>query len=149
MSEQENTTTETTTETTTQSSTVLNQAVEAVAGLINGLGLFADIYRGALGTGDGLCCEVGPTSPSEVYMDKNKYISIDLTINGKHENLLTLSEALNTIHENLTMLTSYPYGDNWAIVDITTQTEPQIVEREDSGQYLMASALLVKVETKL
>ena len=145
MSEQENTTTET----TTQSSTVLNQAVEAVAGLINGLGLFADIYRGALGTGDGLSCEVGPTTPDTVFLDKNKLIPIDLTINGKHENLLTLSDALNSIHESLTMLKSYPSGENWEIVDITTQTEPQIIGREDSNQWLMASALLVKVETKL
>lgn len=131
------------------SNTILNQAVEAVAGLINGLGLFADIYRGALGTGDGLCCEVGPTVPEAVFLDKNKYIPVDLTINGKHENLLTLSEALNTIHEHLTMLKSYPYGDHWQIVDIETMTEPQIVGREDSNQWIMASALLVKVETKL
>lgn len=131
------------------SETIINQAVEAVAGLINGLDLFADIYRGALGTGDGLCCEVGPTVPEAVFLDKNKYIPVDLTINGKHTNLETISEALNIIHEHLTMLTIYPSGDNWAIVDITTQTEPQIVEREDGGHWLMASALLVKVETKL
>ena len=131
------------------SNTIINQAVEAVAGLINGLGLFAPIYRGALGTGDGLSCEVGPTTPAEVYLDKNKYIPVDLTLNGKHENLETLSEALNGIHEHLTMLTSYPSGDHWQIVDITTQTEPQVIGREDSNQYLMASALMVKVETKL
>ena len=145
MSEQETTTPET----TTQSSTVLNQAVEAVMDLIDGLSLFSTIQRGPLGTGDGLRCEIGPTTPESVFLDKNKYIPVDLTINGKHENLLTLSEALNTIHENLTMLTSYPSGDKWQIVDITTQTEPQIVGREDSNQWIMASALLVKVETNL
>ena len=129
--------------------TILNQAVEAVAGLINGMGLFADIYRGALDTGDGLSCEIGPTSPEAVFLDKNKYIPIDFTINGKHTNLQTLSEALNKIHEHLTMLTSYPTGDTWDIVDISTMTEPQIIEREEGGHYVMASALLVKVETKL
>lgn len=128
---------------------IINEAVEAVGTLINGLGLFSSIYRGALGTGNGLSCEVGPTSPSEVYLDKNKYIPIDLTINGKHNDLKTLSEALNTIHESLTMLTSYPTGDNWHIVDISTMTEPQIIGREDEGQYLMASALHVKVCTEL
>lgn len=131
------------------SNTILNQAVEAVAGIINGLGLFADIERGALGTGDGLCCEIGPTSPESVFLDKNKYIPIDMTINGKHEDLETLTEAMNTIHQHLTMLTVYPSGDMWEIVDITTQTEPQIIERDDGGHYVMASALLVKVETKL
>lgn len=131
------------------SNCIINQAVEAVMDLIDGLGLFAPIYRGPLGTDDGLCCEVGPTTPDEVYLDKNRYIPIDLTINGKHENLETLSEALNTIDEALTMRTSYPSTATWKIVDISTGTEPQLVTREDSNQYVMASALLVKVETKL
>ena len=144
MSEQETTNT-----TATTSATIINQAVEAVMDLIDGLGLFASIYRGALGTGDGLCCEVGPTRPEAVFMDKNKLIPVDFTINGKHENLQTLYEALNTIHEHLTMLTSYPFGDHWHVVDIETMTEPQIVGREDSNQWLMASALSVKVCTTL
>ena len=131
------------------STTVIDQAVEAVAGLINGLSLFSSIYRGALGTGNGLCCEVGPTRPEAVFLDKNKYIPVDLTINGKHENLLTLTEAMNKIHESLTMMKTYPSGASWEIVDITTSTEPQIIDREDSGQYLMASSLFVKVATNL
>ena len=131
------------------STTVIDQAVEAVAGLINGLSLFSSIYRGALGTGNGLCCEVGPTRPETVYLDKNKYIPVDLTINGKHDNLLTLTEAMNKIHESLTMLKTYPSGASWEIVDITTMTEPQIIGREDSNQYIMASSLFVKVATNL
>ena len=129
------------------SETILNQAVEAVMDLIDGLSLFSTIRRGALGTDDGLCCEIGPTSPAEVYLDKHKYIPVDLTINGKNTNLQTLSEALNKIHENLTMLTSYPTGDTWHIVDIETMTDPQIVDREEGRHWLMASSLLVKVAT--
>lgn len=131
------------------STTVIDQAVESVAGLINGLSLFSSIYRGALGTGNGLCCEVGPTRPEAVFLDKNKYIPVDLTINGKHENLLTLTEAMNKIHESLTMLKTYPSGASWEIVDITTSTEPQVIGREDSNQYIMASSLFVKVATNL
>ena len=131
------------------STTVIDQAVEAVAGLINGLSLFSSIYRGALGTGNGLCCEVGPTRPEAVFLDKNKYIPVDLTINGKHDNLLTLTEAMNKIHESLTMLKTYPSGASWKIVDITTSTEPQVIGREDSNQYIMASSLFVKVATNL
>lgn len=131
------------------SETIINQAVESVAGLINALGLFADIHRGALGTGNGLCCEVGPTYPEAVFMDKNKYIPVDLTINGKHADLQTLSEALNKIHESLTMRRTYPSGTNWQIVDITTATEPQKIERESEGAWIMASSLTVKVNTNL
>lgn len=129
------------------STSILNQAVEAVMDLIDALGLFSTITRGALGTGDGLCCEIGPTSVETVWLDKNQYIPIDLTINGRNRNLQTLSDAMNTIHESLTMAFSYPYGNGWEIVDITTMTEPQMVGREDSNEWLMASALLIKVAT--
>lgn len=129
--------------------TIINAAVEAVMDLIDGLGLFALITRGALGTGKGLVCEVGPSGPDEVYMDKNQYIILDFTINGKHANLQTLSDDMNRIHQEITMLREYPFGDDWNIVDITTLTEPQIIGREDNNMWLMASALNVKIETKL
>lgn len=131
------------------SESILNQAVEAVMDMIDALGLFSLITRGALGTGNGLACEIGPTSPESVWLDKNQYIPVDLTINGRHENLQTLSDAMNRIHEVLTMQTTYPHGDKWEIVDITTMTEPQMVGREDSNEWMMASALLVKVATLL
>ncbi len=129
--------------------TIINAAVKSVMDLIDGLGLFALITRGALGTGEGLVCEVGPSSPDEVYMDKNQYIILDFTVNGKHANLQTLSDDMNRIHQEITMLREYPLGEDWKIVDITTLTEPQIIGREDNNLWLMASALNVKVETKL
>ena len=129
--------------------TIINAVMESVMDLVDGLGLFALITRGALGTGEGLVCEVGPSGPDEVYMDKNQYIILDFTINGKHSNLQTLSDDMNRIHQEITMLREYPSGDDWNIVDITTLTEPQIIGREDNNAWLMASALNVKVETKL
>ncbi len=128
--------------------TIINSAVESVMDLINALGLFSPISRGALGTGNGLVCEVGPSGPETVFLDKNQYIVLDLTINGKHTNLFTLSESMNQIHEALTMLREYPFGDDWKIVDITTLTEPQKIGREDNNAWLMASALNIKIETK-
>lgn len=126
---------------------ILNQAIESVMDLIDGLDLFAKIERGALGTGNGLCCEIGPTSPDDIWLDKNKLIPVDLTINGKHSNLETLSDAMNKIHEQLTMMTSYPKGTSWAITDIGTLTEPQVIGREADNKWMMASALTVKVVT--
>ena len=129
------------------STSIVNQAVDAVITLIDALSLFASITRGALATGDSLSCEVGPTSPQTIWLDKNKLIPIDLTINGKHSNLRTLSDAMNTIHENLTMLFDYPAGDKWQITDIATLTEPQIIGRENDNSWIMSSALLVNVAT--
>jgi hypothetical protein len=129
------------------SESIINLAIESVMDLIDALGLFANISRGALGTGNGLCCEIGPTSPETVFLDKHQYIPIDLTINGKHENMKTLSDSMNMIHEYLTMMTDYPEGINWQIVDISTLTEPQVIGREQDNSWMMASALLVKVAT--
>ena len=131
------------------SESILNQAIEAVMDLINALSLFAPITRGALSAGNSLSCEIGPTSPETVWLDKNQSIPIDLTINGKHENLQTLSDSMNLIHQTLTMMTEYPSGAYWQIVDITTLTLPQVIGREQDNRWMMASALNVKVETKL
>ena len=128
---------------------VINSAVEAVMDLIDDLDLFSTISRGALGTGHNLVCEIGPSQPTEVYLDKNQYIILDLTINGKHNNLETLSDDMNKIHESLTMRKEYPSDTNWEIVDIATMTEPQKIGREDSNVWIMASSLAVKVYTKL
>ena len=127
---------------------IINEAVESVMDLIDALDLFASITRGALGTVNGLCCEVAPTSPEEVYLDKNQYIPIDLTINGKHDDLGTLSEAMNLIHENLTMLKEYPAGTDWHITDIATITEPQVLGRDQANRWLMASNLSVRIMTE-
>ena len=126
---------------------ILNEAVEAAMDLIDSLDLFAPITRGALGTKSGLCCEVAPSTAQETYLDKNRYIPIDLTINGKHENLQTLSEAMNKIHEELPTMTDYTAGNGWQIVDITTATLPQIIGREANNIWIMASSLTVKVAT--
>lgn len=123
---------------------VINEVVEAVIGLMDDTGPFATVTRGALPTHEGLVCEVGPSTPSEVYLDKNSYIPLDVTLNGKHRDLRTLSDAMNTIHSTLTRATEYPEGEGWQIVDITNYTLPQIVGREDNNDWLMASALSVK-----
>ena len=131
----------------TGSASALNQAVESVMALINAMGLFATITRGALGTAAGLCCEVGSGTPETVWMDKNQYIPVDLTINGKHPNLLTLSDAENAIHEKLTMMRSYPGGETWQITDIATASEPQVIGRETDNQWVMASSLTIRLAT--
>lgn len=123
---------------------VINEVVEAVIGLMNATEPFATVTRGALPTGVGLVCEVGPSTPMEVYLDKNSYIPLDVTLNGKHPNLKTLGDAMNTIHSALTRAMSYPEGTGWKIVDITNYTLPQIIGREDNNEWLMASALSVK-----
>lgn len=122
---------------------VINEVVEAVIGLMNDLDLFAAVTRGALPTGPGLTCEVGPSTPLAVHMDKNSVIPLDVTLNGKHADLKTLSDTMNDIHSALTRARSYPSGEGWQIVDIQNYTLPQIIGREGNNDWLMASSLSV------
>ena len=124
---------------------VINEAVEAVIGLMNATNPFATVTRGALPTGQGLVCEVGPSTPQALYWDKNTFVPLDITLNGKHKNLKVLSDAMNNIHSALTRATSYPEGDGWQIVDITTDSLPQKIGREENNEWLMASALSVRL----
>lgn len=126
----------------------INAAIEAVMDLINAMVNFAAITRGALGTGDGLACEIAPSTPSEVYMDKNAYITLTLALNGKHHNLQVLSDTLNNIIDTLTRLKTYPAGNGWEIVDISSGNLPRVIGREDNNAWLMAGDLIVKVYRK-
>lgn len=122
----------------------MNEVVEAVIELMNDLQLYAQVTRGALPTGPGIVCEPGPSTPSEVYLNKGQYIPLDLTINAKHTNLQTLTDDLGRVFETLTRMTNYPHGQEWEIVDISVYTMPQIIGREGNNQWLAAGALSVK-----
>lgn len=130
------------------STSVINLAVEAVMNMIDGLNLFASITRGALGIGNSLCCEIAPSVPEAVFMDKNYYIPLTLALNGKHDNLQTLSDALNTIVDTLTRQKTYTDGNGWEIVDITSGNLPRVIGREDNNSWIMACDLVVKIYRK-
>ena len=134
-------------ELTTTSTSVLNLAVESVMNLIDELTTLT-ITRGALGAGNSLSCEIAPSVVESVFMDKNTYIPLTLAINGKHDDLRTLTDTLNGIMDNLTRLKQYPSGDNWEIVDITNGTLPQVIGRENNNQFLMACDLIIKIYRK-
>lgn len=127
----------------TADSTV-NQVLEAVIGMMNATNPFATVTRGALPTGQGLTCEIGPSSPSSMHYDKNTVYPLDVTLNGKHKDLKTVSDAMNKIHSVLTRTKVYPSAENWQILDIKTYTLPQRIGREQNNDWLMASSLSVE-----
>ena len=125
------------------------EAIEDVIAMCNEAQAMATVRRGALATGAGITCEIGPSVPDTHFMNKDIVVPVDLTFNGKSDNLKTVLQAMDDIHYNLTRRTVYPAGVGWEIVDIATSTEPQVIGREDSNQYIMASSLFVKVATNL
>lgn len=130
------------------SASILNAAVEAVMDMIDEIGNFATIQRGALGIDAGLTCEIAPSMVDSVFMDKNTYMPVTLALNGKHDNLKTLSDTLNNIMDTLTRRTDYPSGNGWQIVDITNGNLPRVIGREDNNQWLMACDLVIKIYRK-
>ena len=130
------------------STSIINQAIESVMDMIDGLNLFAPITRGALGIGNSLCCEIAPSTPEAVYMDKNLYCPLTLAINGKHDNLQTLSDALNNIMDTLSRKTAYTSGNGWQIVDITNGNAPRVIGREDNNSWVMACDIVIKLYRK-
>ena len=85
------------TDTPPTSTSVLNLAIESVMTLIDGLKPFASITRGALGISNSLSCEISPSTPQTVFLDKNIYAEITLALNGKHDNLQTLSNQRKVV----------------------------------------------------
>ena len=130
------------------STSVLNLAVEAVMNMIDALGNFATITRGALGIDKGLSCEIAPSMVDTVFMDKNTYIPLTLALNGKHDDLQVLSDTLNNIMDSLTRSKVYTSGNGFEIVDITNGNLPRVIGREDNNQWLMACDLIVKIYRK-
>lgn len=123
---------------------VINEVLEAVIGMMNATNPFATVTRGALPTGHGLVCEIGPSIPDELYFDKNTVIPLDVTLNGKHKNLKTLTDAMNGIHSALTRTRVYPSTERWQIIDIQNQNLPEKIDREQNNDWLSASALTVR-----
>ena len=109
---------------------------------------FAVITRGALGIENSLSCEIAPSVPESVFMDKNSYIPLTLALNGKHSNLQTLSDTLNNIMDTLTRAKTYTDGNGFEIVDITGGNLPRVIGREDNNQWVMACDLVVKIYRK-
>ena len=66
------------------SASKVDLAIESVMDMIDAIGNFALISRGALGIDNGLCCEIAPSTPETVFLDKNAYFPIVLALNGKH-----------------------------------------------------------------
>lgn len=131
-------------EPTYKATSVINQVLEAVIAMMQATKPFATITRGALPTAQGITCEVGPSTVQTTYMDKNTFVPLDVTINGKHPNLMTLSDALNKIHSSLTRAKEYPSAASWQITDIENLNLPQVIGREQNNDWLMASSLSVK-----
>ena len=122
---------------------IINQAMSAVKSMAEALDLFAPIYFGPLGSDAGISMALSPGSPPTYHLDRRCEVRLSLVLNAKHQDMKLVSNTLHHIHDSLARAEVYPRTDDWQITHITTESLPELIEREADGMWLFASSLTV------
>lgn len=122
---------------------IINQAIAAVVDMAEQLGLFAPICFGPLGPAAGISMALSPGSPPIYHLDRRCEVQLSLVLNAKHRDMQLVSNTLHRIHDSLSRAGVYPRADDWQITHITTESLPELIEREADGMWLFASSLTV------
>jgi hypothetical protein len=109
---------------------------------------YTAIDHGAMPAENGLAMYPGPGYLAERHFDRGGIYTVNVVLNGKHSNLGVMLPAMSNIHMRLTMLREYPSGEDWKILSIETATPPNLLGKEDSGQWLYGSILSVQFYVK-
>lgn len=105
------------------------------------------VLVGSLPPDNGLAM-IGSSASASIFLDIGSDERMNVICNGKHENQQAVISRLDMIHRALTRRKDFPTGDGWQIYAIETIASPRLVAREANRQWLYASSLLVKVNTK-
>lgn len=70
-----------------------------------------------------------------------------VTLHAKHESQLVALQALGRIHAALTAIRRFPNTGHYRIFSIKTQSAPASAGREQSGQWMYVSSLVVTFAT--
>ena len=124
---------------------IYNEILEAVVGLIQNTNENVGEKIGALPVGNSVAVYLINSQPETTFQDKGIQYNLNVTLHGKNTNPKTISDLLNNIHLAITQMTEYPYTDDWQINDISTNSLPQMIQREDSGEILFGSSLNIRV----
>lgn len=122
---------------------IINQAMSAVKAMAEALDLFAPICFGPLGPNAGISMALSPSSPPTYHLDRRCEVHLTLVLNAKHSDMQLVSNTLHRIHDGLARAEVYPRADDWQITHITTESLPELIEREADGMWLYASSLTV------
>ena len=91
---------------------------------------------------------IGTSAPETIFLDIGSNERMSIICNGKNTDQMTVIRQLDLIHHALTKRKDFPSGNNWRIYSIETVASPRLVGREANSQWLYASSLLVKINTK-
>lgn len=90
---------------------------------------------------NGLCMIPSGGMPPDTDMGKGMIYRVNVLLNGKHEDQLTVLDTLTAIHTILTKVKIYPNTDNFQILNIATTAAPSLIGREENKQWIYGSSL--------
>lgn len=123
---------------------VINNVLLAVVEMMQDTEPYSTITIGAMPADNGIACAIANGNPVATFMPKSMSYELNIVLNGKHANQQTVSDALNDIHQALTMTKQYPASEEWQINNIETVSSPAYIGREETKQYLFGSSLRVR-----
>lgn len=122
--------------------------LEYLRGEIDDLSLYASANIGALPDANGISLYIGAGGTDRIFFDKHAEGYAYVTVNAKHTTQLTALQALDTIHQSLTMQQAYEITDGYQIINIETNSAPSYIGAEEHGGFLYGSVLKITFYNK-
>lgn len=105
------------------------------------------IVTGSMPPDNGIAM-TGQSAPQTIMLDIGSNERMSIVCNGKNTDQQTIIRQLDAIHHALTRRKDFPTGDGWQVYAIETVASPRLLGREQNSEWLYASSLLVKINTK-
>lgn len=105
------------------------------------------IVTGSMPPDNGIAM-TGQAAPQTIMLDIGSNERMSVVCNGKNTDQQTVISQLDTIHRALTRRKDFPTGSGWQVYAIETVASPRLLGREQNSEWLYASSLLVKINTK-
>ena len=105
--------------------------------------LYTNIILGNTPPTDGIAMFVSSGMPDITDLEKGMIVSMNVMCNAKHRSQDEAYNALYKIHDRLTKTKNYPNKDKYQITNVSTVTYPNLLLREQNGEYIYGSTLNV------
>ena len=105
--------------------------------------LYTNIILGNTPPTDGISMFVSSGMPDLTDLEKGMIVSMNVMANAKHRSQDEAYNALYKIHNRLTKTKNYPNREKYQITNVSTVTYPNLIHREQNGDYIYGSTLNV------
>lgn len=118
--------------------------VDAVREMAMTANPYSQIVSGSNPPINGICMIQSPSGAPETYKNKGMLKTMSILINAKNEDQSLVYSTLCLIHRVLTKTWAYPNSGNFQVINIETESEPNLIGRENNNQWIYGSSISVK-----